>query len=168
MGANQHKSAQSAQHSMLDAQYQLLRGWEETLAERQAALDRKGAALALEIKANNALLATRRQELGNRERAFFDAKKAASATDAKLFACAWLLEKGCDVFRNVSGHGLVDIVAIQGANVFFFDVKSVGTNKPDSSRILSEEQSALGVLALWVEPDGSCHVDVVNNRGRRR
>lgn len=42
---------------------------------------------------------------------------------AELRACAWLLEQGYEVFRNVSSHGKIDLVAIKDGEVRFFDVK---------------------------------------------
>jgi hypothetical protein len=32
---------------------------------------------------------------------------------SELVACAWLLCQGYEVFRNVSQHGLMDIIAIK-------------------------------------------------------
>lgn len=35
----------------------------------------------------------------------------------ELQACAWLMEQGYEVFRNVSSTGPIDIVAIKGSEV---------------------------------------------------
>jgi hypothetical protein len=43
---------------------------------------------------------------------------------AELRAAAWLLEQGYEVFRNVSGHGKIDLVAVKDGEVRFFDVKA--------------------------------------------
>lgn len=42
---------------------------------------------------------------------------------AELRAAAWLLDQGYDVFRNVSQHGKIDIVAIKDGVIRCFDVK---------------------------------------------
>lgn len=42
----------------------------------------------------------------------------------ELLACAWLLSKGYEVFRNVSVTGPVDLVAIKGDEKLLIDVKT--------------------------------------------
>ena len=166
----------TAKDRMEEDQSKVLESWQRTLADRQRRLDEDRAAHVARVKLDLAQLASRRQELANRERVFREMKKAAMAANAEpfqpraleqkhlgsrseLIACAWLLERGCEVFRNVSCHGLVDIIAIQGTNVFLFDVKTTRNPEADIPHRLSEEQIALGVIPLLVEPDGSCRID---------
>jgi Holliday junction resolvase-like predicted endonuclease len=44
---------------------------------------------------------------------------------SELLACAWLLAEGYEVFRNVSSHGHVDIIALKDGKTFYFDVKTL-------------------------------------------
>jgi hypothetical protein len=76
---------------------------------------------------------------------------------AELIAAAWLLAQGFDVFRNVSQHGLVDIVAIQSGVVYYFDVKSAFQNGQGAR--LSVQQIELGVKPIYVLRDGTCRID---------
>lgn len=77
----------------------------------------------------------------------------------ELLATVWLLREGFDVFRNVSQHGPVDIVAMKDGELLKFDVKASG--RTDRVARLSEEQIELGVKLLRVFPDGEC--DIVSN-----
>lgn len=45
---------------------------------------------------------------------------------SELLACAWLLNKGYEVYRNVSQHGFCDIVAYDSLKeeLMFIDVKT--------------------------------------------
>lgn len=47
---------------------------------------------------------------------------------SELTACSWLLEKGYEVFRNVSQHGVADLVAInrETQEILQIDVKTIG------------------------------------------
>jgi len=72
----------------------------------------------------------------------------------ELLACAWLLAQGYEVFRNVSNHGIVDIVGMQGGGFTRFDVKTAGVGL----RRLSPEQIAANVHLLIVHSDGSCQI----------
>lgn len=72
---------------------------------------------------------------------------------AEMVACCWLIQNGYDVFKNISQHGLIDIIALRDGKVFKFDVKSVNeahTNVPP----LSQAQAEMGILALAVYADG--------------
>lgn len=71
---------------------------------------------------------------------------------AELLACAWLLDQGYEVFRNVSDSSIVDLVAFKDAEFFPFDVKSVKTTK------LSSKQIAVGVKPLYVS-NRERHID---------
>jgi Holliday junction resolvase len=68
---------------------------------------------------------------------------------SELTGAAWLLENGYDVFRNVSSHGVIDLIGIRHGVVEFFDCKSVG-----NSGGLSIEAKDLGVKRLIVNGDG--------------
>lgn len=81
---------------------------------------------------------------------------------SELLATAWLLQNGYDVFRNVSAHGLVDIVAIhiETRQWLVIDVRSTSrtNNKGPSSyamRKLSQAQVDFGVVPLYVYPCGT-------------
>lgn len=74
---------------------------------------------------------------------------------SEMIAAAWLLAQGYEVFRNVSPHGLTDIIATRDNQVLRFDVKS---RMADRTAQLSNEQIALGVMVLKVLPDGQCEI----------
>lgn len=84
-----------------------------------------------------------------------------SGAKSELIACAWLLGQGYEVFRNVSSHGEVDVVAIKSDRVLRLDIKSA-TVSPHTGAIqggkLSQKQIELGVVPLCVLPDGTCHI----------
>lgn len=61
----------------------------------------------------------------------------------ELAACVWLMDNGYEVFRNVSSHGIIDIIAMRGSEALFLDVKS----KPIRA---SKEQLDAGVK--WITP----------------
>jgi hypothetical protein len=74
---------------------------------------------------------------------------------AELVACAWLLGRGYDVFRNVSQHGLADVVATNAHEVLRIDVKlATQTTRP----VLSAEQIASGVIPLYVLSPDQCEL----------
>lgn len=51
-----------------------------------------------------------------------EVKHRGSANEMR--ACLWLLDQGYEVFRNVSQHGDVDIVALKGVETLRIDVKA--------------------------------------------
>jgi Holliday junction resolvase len=73
---------------------------------------------------------------------------------SELIACAWLLAEGYEVFRNVSPHGHVDIIALKDGKTFYFDVKTRGY----PARLLSK-QIAQGILPLTVTAAGQCSIN---------
>lgn len=83
---------------------------------------------------------------------------------AELVAVAWLLERGYEVFRNVSSCGPVDIVALKGGETVLIDVKFLSvemlTSKAKAGqarsipKLLKPEQAKIGVELLYVGPDG--------------
>jgi Holliday junction resolvase-like predicted endonuclease len=88
---------------------------------------------------------------------------------AELIAASWLLTQGYEVFRNVSPHGVADIIAInfETGERLLIDVKSTyfGGYKIATGEFVqvetmtkkpSEDQRRHGVRILFVMRDGSC------------
>ena len=83
-----------------------------------------------------------------------------------MIASAWLLEKGYEVFANVSHCGPIDLVAIRDQDVSLIDVKllapemCVSVEKAGKARMnggyLRPAQNEAGIKALFVSPDGFC------------
>jgi Holliday junction resolvase len=73
-----------------------------------------------------------------------------------MTAIAWLLKEGYEVFRNVSQHGLIDILGVKNGEIFKFDVKSANADK---NVRLSSDQIINNVKLLKVFSDGSCEID---------
>jgi|HigsolmetaAR201D_1030396.scaffolds.fasta_scaffold03267_8 hypothetical protein len=84
---------------------------------------------------------------------------------AEMIAACWLMEHGWDVFRNLSPHGPVDLVAIKGDQVRLFDVKLCNFRPRETGGwqvagpVLKWSQAALGVEPIFVTPDGLCAFD---------
>lgn len=70
---------------------------------------------------------------------------------SELVACAWLLGRGFEVFRNVSPHGPYDLIAIQGPKVLHIDVKSDTRNSQGYRRRTIPPP---GIVYLLVDPEG--------------
>lgn len=86
----------------------------------------------------------------------------------EMIACAFLLCEGYEVFRNVSPHGIIDVIGMRGGLVTYFDVKGISdssSKSPLSNDMLSQEQILAGVKRLNVFPDGSCSI-VENPRSK--
>ncbi len=86
---------------------------------------------------------------------------------SELVATAWLLSQGYEVFRNVSPHGIADVIAVNFAagEHLWIDVKTSNhiaapdgsiMERCDSSRLTGEQQHC-GVRRLIVTRDGNCH-----------
>ncbi|KKL09795.1 hypothetical protein LCGC14_2562270 [marine sediment metagenome] len=81
---------------------------------------------------------------------------------SELIASAWLLEHGFEVFRNLCDRGPVDLIALKDERVELIDVKTVQirVSKRGICKInepqLSQQQTDMGVRALFVTPDGLC------------
>ncbi len=75
---------------------------------------------------------------------------------AETVACAWLLQQGYEVFRNISPSGAIDLVAIKGGEVLKFDVKAFADLKVLPCR--TAEQRALGVQFLVIRDDGTVEI----------
>jgi hypothetical protein len=72
---------------------------------------------------------------------------------SELTAAAWLLDRGYDVFRNVSAHGVIDLIGIKNGKVHFFDAKSAG-----NSGGINPEAKQLGVKRIIV--NGVCEIKI--------
>ena len=85
---------------------------------------------------------------------------------AELHAVLWLLDQGYEVFRNVSQHGIADLVAWKpGEPPLFFDVKT----GPQSPAKTKPEQRASGVqILLYNKATGDLCVQVPLKRGGYR
>lgn len=78
----------------------------------------------------------------------------------ELLAAAWLLGRGYEVYRNVSSHGPVDLIAFKNGELYKFDVKKC-TRFPRHRARLTDEQKVLGVKLLAVYDDGHCEIVLV-------
>lgn len=78
---------------------------------------------------------------------------------SELRASIWLMDNGYEVFRAVSQHGLVDLVALKDGQVTLIDVKSATIRATGNSLrltpsgYLSEAQRTMGVRLLLVMDD---------------
>lgn len=79
----------------------------------------------------------------------------------ELVAAAWLLRQGYEVFRNVSPHGSIDVIAMKDGKCEFFDVKTSERRSDGSIKRpqLLLEQKGIGVKCLAVFEDGTCEID---------
>ena len=77
--------------------------------------------------------------------------KHASAR-GELIAAAWLFKNGYEVFKNVSAHGIIDIVAIKDGAVILLDVKTKNSR-------LSKEQAEAGVKFLIYDENDNCYIN---------
>ena len=78
-------------------------------------------------------------------------------TRAELIACSWLLKEGYEVFRNVSPHGLIDVIAIKNGVILKLDVRSSGDDKNFAR--LTAIQTQEGIFRLKVFSNGDCEID---------
>lgn len=74
----------------------------------------------------------------------------------EMIAAAWLLKEGYEVFRNISQHGIADLVAFKDGNIFKFDVKFSEIR----TRRLTNEQIDQNVKMIKVFLDGSCEIEL--------
>lgn len=68
----------------------------------------------------------------------------------EMAAIAWLLKRGYEVFRNVSQHGPIDLIAYKDGVTLLLDVKS----KKSELTKMKPEQYAIGVRFIAPENDG--------------
>lgn len=69
---------------------------------------------------------------------------------SELIALIWLLKEGYEVYRNVSSHGIADMVAIKDDEILKIDVK---TNSKLTTSYPSKEQVKNGIKLLVVDLD---------------
>lgn len=72
---------------------------------------------------------------------------------SELIASAWLLRQGYEVFRNVSQHGRVDIIAIRNNEIIYIDVK---TDAPSRTGYFRRTVPPPGLTYILVSPNGDC------------
>lgn len=88
--------------------------------------------------------------------------KKHSGARNELIACAWLLQQGYEVYRNVSQHGDVDIMATKDGEVFRFDVKGAFIVKPGNKFYgtkMEARKIEMGLKHLYVFADGCCEIE---------
>lgn len=76
---------------------------------------------------------------------------------SELIACTWLLERGYEVFRNISQHGIADLVVFRDGKILKIDVKTA--TREGSRPSLNAAQAKENVAALYVFPDGTCEIE---------
>lgn len=69
----------------------------------------------------------------------------------ELGAICWLMDQGYEVFRNVSQHGAIDIIAVKNGEPLYLDVKSGGSKA-------SHEQVQRGICILHAIYDGTYEI----------
>ena len=84
----------------------------------------------------------------------------------ELKLCAYLIEKGYEVFRNVTADGFIDLVAVNKntMDVHYIDSKSPIISMKDGSLnnklgILSDEQKQKGVKAVIFHDEKAFYLD---------
>jgi hypothetical protein len=77
----------------------------------------------------------------------------------ELRACAWLLEQGYEVYRNVSPFGCVDIVGLKDGCVEYFDAKTQHPSMVKPRHVTPDSMAArLGVKHILIHHDGRCEI----------
>lgn len=78
----------------------------------------------------------------------------------ELQACVWLLERGYEVYRNVTPNGKFDIIAIKDNEIRKIDVTRIPENCPKYvNRAKHRMCKDHGGNVLYVMPDASCKFD---------
>lgn len=93
-------------------------------------------------------------------------RKGHAGAWAEMMACAWLLKKGYEVFRNVAPSGPADLVIMARGHSQLLDVKLCrvlfgrdGQPRINLSNQLTDRQISLGVTQFFVTTDGVCGFD---------
>jgi Holliday junction resolvase-like predicted endonuclease len=76
---------------------------------------------------------------------------------SELVACAWLLERGYEVYRNISPHGLGDLVVVKDGQMLRIDVKTCAEGRKTR---LKTWQTSQNIAAQYVFSDGKCELDL--------
>jgi hypothetical protein len=84
---------------------------------------------------------------------------------SELTACLWLLEQGYEVFRNISQHGIADVVAFRGDEILKIDVKTLGPPSVRGRPLQGPDQD--GVAFVYVR-NGDCELDLTPRTPRKR
>ena len=74
----------------------------------------------------------------------------------ELLACAWLLHEGYEVFRNVSPHGPIDLVARRDGEILFIDVKTAADDRARYYHFDLPESEFQDICRLYIFPDNKC------------
>lgn len=77
----------------------------------------------------------------------------------EMMACIWLLNNGYEVFRNISAHGEIDLVAIKDQEILKLDVKSSIKLDKGARFLLKDSQVKNGVVPIYVFSNGECRID---------
>jgi len=84
-------------------------------------------------------------------------------SQAELMGSAWLFGQGFEVFRNLSQHGIADLIALDPStgSCMLIDVKSEAVGRSaGGARKLTKEQKRIGVRRLLVDrKTGICRWD---------
>jgi hypothetical protein len=89
------------------------------------------------------------QSLNDQQRKMSAPKKHKGAV-TELQASAWLIANGYEVFRNVSQHGPIDLVAIKEGEPIYLDAKTT----PSGRRSATDDQQRLGVKFITPAENG--------------
>jgi|SRR5674476_703937 len=76
---------------------------------------------------------------------------------SEMLACAWLIEQGYEVFRNVSPFGDIDIVGWKDGVFEGFDVKTLPHNSK-KTRFARPSQTRRDVKFIIVTQSGKCSI----------
>jgi hypothetical protein len=80
---------------------------------------------------------------------------------SELRTLIWLADRGYEAFRNVHPVGPIDVIAIKpGSPPLLLDVKYAADGAPR----LDAHQYDMGVLPLYVRPNGSCKIGSPQDR----
>lgn len=74
----------------------------------------------------------------------------------ELVACAWLLSRGYEVYRNVSAHGRIDVVAMKGGEILKLNIRTMNSGHQGK---LPESDIKNGILPLFVDKQGNCFIE---------
>jgi hypothetical protein len=75
----------------------------------------------------------------------------------EMIAISFLLGAGYEVFRNISQHGPMDLVAYKDGIMTPIDVKTKNVMR-NIALSCTAEQFSIGVKFIIVSPDGSCKI----------
>ncbi len=91
----------------------------------------------------------------------FELKTKHQGDRNELLATVWLMDRGFEVYRNVSSRGPIDIIALRGQEIYKLDVKKC---QKGGSPPLTPEQRSRGVQLLVVYDDGHCEIVPISSK----